>query len=211
MIRKTTLFIIILSCIFSVASCKTISKNYDTAETVKEFYSLMEDLYKEYYSTNIITPYTEFAISESLKARMEDVFCEKSIYMKIIDDLHPLYSQQFDKFLLMITSLKNKTFYTEKTGDEITVTVKTTACHSFYSLNKDTDFKYYDDISIIEKEFEKLYAEAFKSYEEIGEGKFPGIAIQTEEKHVFTLSKKDGRYKIKNFSFNIESFSEVKI
>jgi len=142
------------------------------------------------------------------------IFLEDGIWQNIISNLYTKASQQPDRFLNTSKSIKIKDISVVSITDkECTCVVKAEASHWFYAdhgmeLTKKVYFKYYDDICISEEELKKFDQKALQEYKKIGEGKFAGNTIKTEENHIFHLVKKEGVYKIKDFVFNITSFTD---
>ena len=175
------------------------------------FYEAIKLLNKEYYYDMLDFYYEP---SEELKRICNELFFEDSILQTIISNLHPKASQQPDRFLDTFSSIKIKDIAIVSIDEnECTCNVRAEASHWFYASRsiegvKYEYFKYYDDICLTEKDLEKIEQKEEKLYQEIGEGKPSGSTITTEENHVFHLVNQNGIYKIKDFVFNITSFTE---
>ena len=180
-------------------------------DQIKLFYETIKVLDEEYYFDIFDFDYKP---SDELTEIFHKIFLEDEIWQNIISNLYTKASQQPDRFLNTSKSIKIKDIsIVSITDKECTCIVKAAASHWFYAdrgieFTKKEYFKYYDDICLIEEQLGKLEQKALQKYEEIGEGKFDGNTIETEENHIFHLVKKDGMYKIKDFVFNITSFTE---
>ena len=186
-------------------------ENPTIEDQIKLFYETIKVLDEEYYFNLFDFDYQP---SDELKEIFHKIFLEDEIWQVIISNLHTKASQQPDRFLNTSKSIKIKNIsIVSITDEECTCIVKAEASHWFYAdrgmeFTKKKYFKYYDDICISEEESEKFYQKALQEYEKIGEGKFMGCSIKTEENHIFHLVKKEGIYKIKDIVFNITSFTE---
>ena len=208
--------------VISFASCKkndnkqfdiknTIIENIIVEEQVRSFYEAIKMLEEEYYYDLLDFDYEP---STELKNTFNKIFINDEIWQNIISNLYTKASQQPDRFLNTSKSIKIKDIsIVSITDKECTCIVKAGATHWFYAdhgmeLTKKVYFKYYDDICISEEELKKFDQKALQEYKKIGEGKFAGNTIKTEENHIFHLVKKEGVYKIKDFVFNITSFTD---
>lgn|GEM_PF-802492 len=193
-------------------------ENPTVEDQIKLFYETIKVLEEEYYF-NIFD--FDYKPSDELTEIFHKIFLEDEIWQNIISNLYTKASQQPDRFLNTSKSIKIKdTSIVSITDKECTCIVKAEASHWFYAdhgmeLTKKVYFKYYDDICISEEELEKFGKKALQEYKKIGEGKFAGNTIKfagntikTEENHIFHLVKKEGVYKIKDFVFNITSFTD---
>ncbi|QHX44074.1 hypothetical protein GWP43_12170 [Treponema vincentii] len=186
-------------------------ENPTVEDQIKLFYETIKVLDKEYYF-NIFD--FDYKPSDELTEIFHKIFLEDGIWQNIISNLYTKASQQPDRFLNTSKSIKIKDISVVSITDkECTCVVKAEASHWFYAdhgmaLTKKKYFKYYDDICINEEELEKFGQKALQEYKKIGEGKFAGNTIKTEENHIFHLIKKEGVYKIKDFVFNITSFTD---
>ena len=186
-------------------------ENPTIEDQIKLFYETIKVLDEEYYFN--LSDF-DYQTSDELKEIFHKIFLEDEIWQVIISNLHTKASQQPDRFLNTSKSIKIKNIsIVSITDEECTCIVKAEASHWFYAdrgmeFTKKEYFKYYDDICISEGELEKFGKKALQEYRKIGEGKFMGCTIKTEENHIFHLVKKEGIYKIKDFVFNITSFTE---
>lgn len=186
-------------------------ENPTVEDQIKLFYETIKVLDKEYYF-NILD--FDYKPSDELTEIFNKIFLEDKIWQNIISNLYTKASQQPDRFLNTSKSIKIKNISIGSITDkECTCIVKAEASHWFYAdrgieFTKKKYFKYYDDICISEEELEKFDQKALQKYKKIGEGKFTGNTIKTEENHIFHLVKKEGIYKIKDFVFNITSFTD---
>ncbi|MFC2471830.1 MAG: hypothetical protein ACFNVI_10590 [Lachnoanaerobaculum gingivalis] len=170
-------------------------ENPTIEDQIKLFYETIKVLDEEYYFNLFDFDYQP---SDELKEIFHKIFLEDEIWQVIISNLHTKASQQPDRFLNTSKSIKIKNIsIVSITDEECTCIVKAEASHWFYAdrgmeFTKKKYFKYYDDICISEEESEKFYQKALQEYEKIGEGKFMGCSIKTEENHIFHLVKKEG-------------------
>ena len=180
-------------------------------DQIKLFYETIKVLDEE-YNFNIFD--FDYTPSDELTGIFHKIFSEDEIWQNIISNLHTKASQQPDRFLDTIKTIKIKDISVTSIDDkECTCLVRAEASHWFYAIRsldftKKMYFKYYDDICINEEDLERYEQKALEEYEEIGEGKPWGTTINLEENHVFHLVKKDGIFKIKDFVFNITSISD---
>lgn len=175
------------------------------------FYETIKVLDEEYYF-NLFD--FEYVPSDELTEILRKIFSEDEIWQNIISNLHTKTSQQPDRFLNTVKTIKVKDISIVSINDnECTCYVQAEATHWFYAdwgleSTKNNYFKYYDDICINEKDLKRYEQKAREEYEKIGGGKYGGNVIKTEEKHIFHLVKKDEIFKIKDFVFNITSISD---
>jgi len=186
-------------------------KNPTPEDQIKLFYETIKVLDKEYYFNCFDFDYKP---SKQLTKIFHKIFSEDKIWQDIISDLHSKASQQPDRFLDTGKTIKIKDISIVSINDiECTCQVHTEASHWFYAdwgleSAKRNYFKYYDNICLTEEDLKRYEKEAREEYEKIGEGKYGGNVIETEENHIFHLVKKNGVYKIKNFVFNIKSITD---
>ena len=186
-------------------------ENPTPEDQIKLFYETIKVLDKEYYFNFFDFDYES---SDELTEIFRKIFFEDEIWHNIISNLEIKGIQQPDRFLDTGKTINIKKISIVSIDDnECTCNVQATAKHWFYAdwslaYVKNNYFKYYDEICINEEELKKYEQKAVKEYEKIGQGKFGGNVIETEENHIFHLIKKDGIFKIKDFVFNITSISD---
>ncbi|MCR5063079.1 MAG: hypothetical protein K6A89_07310 [Treponema sp.] len=191
---------------------KKMDKEKPTPEDqIKLFYETIKVLDKEYYFNFFDFDYKP---SNELIEIFHKIFSEDEIWQNIISNLHTKASQQPDRFLDTVKTIKIKDISIVSIDDkECTCNVRVEASHWFYAsksieATKYSWFKYYDDICLTEEDLIRFEKKETQEYQEIGEGKPWGSNIKTEENHIFHLVKKDGIFKIKDFVFNITSISD---
>lgn len=207
--------ILILSCKSKDSTGARVAQNIEDSshgfhtameEPVYGFYTAMQNLYTEYYNNGDI--FSDFVPSENLENDFKNIFADQQIYKNIIENLNSRFLQQFDKFLLTLRDVKIKGTNIRCQENDFAVDVSVEASHMFYSLSEN-DFRYYDNIGITPEDFAVMEEKALSDYEEIGEGKFGGINIKSQETHTFYLKEIDGTWCIKDFVFNIDSYVEL--
>lgn len=186
-------------------------ENPTPEDQIKLFYEIIKVLDEEYYFNSFDFDYEP---SDELTRIFHKIFSEDKIWQNIISHLDTKASQQPDRFLDTGKTIKIKNISIVSIDDiECSCQVQVEASHWFYAdwgleSTKNNYFKYYDDICINEKDLKRYEQKAREEYEKIGEGKYGGNVIKTDENHIFHLVKKDGIFKIQNFVFNITSISE---